>query len=455
MGDYLTSGIAIVKISEPTDTIRKTKIFVGGHPLPNEEGERGCREILRLVDAAGPEDLFILLMSGGSSALMSLPVDGISLQDEIAATDIMLKSGAGILEVNAVRRHISQMNGGRLAERIVGRGSEIIGFNISDSVEGSPTDDISVPVPDMSGTPMCPDRTTLADALEMISNRNLTDRMPESILHYLETCGPAGETPKKLDRTTYYTEDEVVKMGVAVFRRLGKIITKWQNGTPAVHGGSYGWAAPSNDPAVIMDLIAAAVEDCGYTDRFAYAMDYASSEFFNPTDGTYELCGERVTHDAMIEKAKEIITKHPMVFIEDLCSEDDWEGFVKAHKVLTRTNIIGDDFLVTNIERIKKAKEMDAVDGFIFKPNQIGTVTEAFAAVDYAESQGMFFVPSGRAGGAIQDLVVDMGIGRHALLAKNGSPWSGERLDSLNTYLRASNDLREIPVADISGIVKF
>jgi len=188
MGDYLTSGIAIVKISEPTDTIRKTKIFVGGHPLPNEEGERGCREILRLVDAAGPEDLFILLMSGGSSALMSLPVDGISLQDEIAATDIMLKSGAGILEVNAVRRHISQMNGGRLAERIVGRGSEIIGFNISDSVEGSPTDDISVPVPDMSGTPIRDAVTTAAASSSTSRSASASSARRRSSRRALQTC---------------------------------------------------------------------------------------------------------------------------------------------------------------------------------------------------------------------------------------------------------------------------
>ena len=77
LGDYLTRGIAIVKISEPTDVFRHTDVYVGGHPLPNEEGFRACREILKLVDASGPEDLFIVVISGGSSALMSCPIEGI------------------------------------------------------------------------------------------------------------------------------------------------------------------------------------------------------------------------------------------------------------------------------------------------------------------------------------------------------------------------------------------
>ena len=127
LGDHLTRGIAIVKVSEPTDVFRKTEVYVGGHPLPNEEGYRACREILQLVDSATADDLFLVVISGGSSALMSCPVEGISLQDEIDATDVLLKSGAGIYEINAVRRHISQMNGGMLAKRIAARGAELIG----------------------------------------------------------------------------------------------------------------------------------------------------------------------------------------------------------------------------------------------------------------------------------------------------------------------------------------
>ncbi len=126
LGDHLTKGIAIVKIKEPIDVFLHTEIYVGGHPLPNETGLLACKEILKLVDNATEDDLFIGVVSGGSSALMSCPVEGISLQDEIDTTDIMLKSGASIFEINAIRRHISQFNGGMLAKRIAGRGAELI-----------------------------------------------------------------------------------------------------------------------------------------------------------------------------------------------------------------------------------------------------------------------------------------------------------------------------------------
>ena len=142
LGDHLTRGIAIVKIKEDTDVFRKTDVYVGGHPLPNEEGLRACKEIIKLVDSANEDDLFIVVISGGSSALMSCPIEGITLQDEIDTTDVMLKSGAGIYEINAIRRHISAMNGGMLAKRIRERGAELIGFGISDAVGTPATGDI-------------------------------------------------------------------------------------------------------------------------------------------------------------------------------------------------------------------------------------------------------------------------------------------------------------------------
>ena len=118
LGDKLTKGIAIVKVSEETDRFQNTDVYIGGHPLPNQAGYEACLKILELVDQAGPDDLFIVVISGGSSALMSCPIKGISLEDEIKTTDVMLKTGAGIYEINAIRRHISAMNGGMLAKRI-------------------------------------------------------------------------------------------------------------------------------------------------------------------------------------------------------------------------------------------------------------------------------------------------------------------------------------------------
>lgn len=204
LGDYLTQGIAIVKIAEDTDVFRRTEVFVGGHPLPNEEGYRACKKILELVDQAGPDDLFIVVISGGSSALMSCPIDGISLEDEIQVTDVMLKSGANIYEINAIRRHISQMNGGMLAKRIEARGAELIGFGISDAVGTPATKDIGVPYAAYKSTPMGPDMTTLDDARRVIRDYNVAERLPKSVVDYLINVGPEGETPKAFPNNTYF-----------------------------------------------------------------------------------------------------------------------------------------------------------------------------------------------------------------------------------------------------------
>jgi glycerate-2-kinase len=204
LGDRLTRGIAIVKISEESDRFNKTEVFVGGHPLPNEEGHRASKAIIETVDQAGPEDLFIVVISGGSSALMSCPIEGITLQDEIDTTDVLLKSGAGIYEINAVRRHISALNGGMLARRIQGVGAELIGFGISDAVGSPATGDIAVPYAAYKSTPIGPDMTTLGDARATIANRHMADRLPRSVVDYLMNAGPDAETPKAFPDNTYF-----------------------------------------------------------------------------------------------------------------------------------------------------------------------------------------------------------------------------------------------------------
>lgn len=209
LGDKLTRGISIVKILEPEDEFKRTEIFVGGHPIPNYEGYRACLEIFDLIDHSSPDDLFITVMSGGSSALMSCPVEGISLEDEMKATDLLLKSGANVLEINAVRRHISQTNGGRLAERIRKRGAEMIGFSIFDFLGEPPTKEISTPYKNFTGTPIGADNTTLKDALNVLMNYDLIDKMPQNIVKYLKSCTLEEETPKKFPDFTYFVLNTV------------------------------------------------------------------------------------------------------------------------------------------------------------------------------------------------------------------------------------------------------
>lgn len=809
LGDHLTRGIAIVKVSEPTDVFRKTEVYVGGHPLPNAEGYRACREILKLVDGAGPDDLFLVVISGGSSALMSCPVEGISLQDEIDATDVLLKSGAGIYEINAVRRHISQMNGGMLAKRIAARGAELIGFGISDAVGTPPTRDIGQPYAAYKSTPMGPDPTTLEDARRVIRDYDLADRLPRSVVDYLLHAGPECETPKAFPQNTYFllnslpdscrcaqeaareqglnavilssflegeaadagtvlasvareiqqyghpvkppcvllasgevttkildnsaiighggpgqeltlsfalaaqntpgcallsmdsegtdgttpaaggltdsqslraaeeagvdihaalrghasyealsalgdtvltgntgtnlcdlhilyvpalpekkaagpriqsvharqiidckcrpmvevdviTDDghigtgaaptgssvgmyesfvlrdgdpgeyrglsvhqavanvneiiaprligmdvtdqaaidramieldgtpdkhilggnaiysvsvaayraaaasagvplydyiaqggvrtvpipsfnvlnggnnngikqafneflvmpyraadieQAVEIAVLVFQELGRVIQEY-TGAPPLVGGSYGWCAPSEDPAVCLDLIAQAIANCGYTDQCAFALDCASTEMYEQGKGYY-LNGEYLTSAELVAYAKGLTEQYDFVFIEDLLDEDDWAGYQLAHREITRTLIIADDLTVSNQARIQRAHESRSIDGFILKPNQVGTITEALEAHRYAQEHGLLSITSGRSGGVVGDVVMDLAVGLQIPFIKNGCPRSGERIDKLNFLMRVKDTHPGCHMANIDHLVRF
>jgi glycerate 2-kinase len=195
LGERITRGLVIVKRLEPEDTLRRIELVTGGHPLPNEAGLAASRRILQMAEQAGPGDLFIGLISGGSSALMSCPLPGITLEDERRVTDALLKCSARILEINAVRRHISATNGGRLAQKVEAQGAEMITLIISDSVGKGPTLDPARPT-EFFGTPVAPDATTLQDARDVLERHQLSSRIPPSIVEFLRNAGPAQETPK-------------------------------------------------------------------------------------------------------------------------------------------------------------------------------------------------------------------------------------------------------------------
>lgn len=209
LGDRITRGIISVKIAEPEDRYVNTEVYIGGHPLPNQAGMQAAKAILEMIDSAGPQDLFISVFSGGSSALLTYPVEGITLEDEIAAQNQLLKSGAKILEINAVRRHISQTNGGWLAKRIEDKGAELITLMIGDSVGASVTGDRNEPK-HFWGTMVAPDGTTIQDARNTITNYALQDTLPKRVVDYIMDDRRVRETPKEqFEHATTFVLDNV------------------------------------------------------------------------------------------------------------------------------------------------------------------------------------------------------------------------------------------------------
>lgn len=247
---------------------------------------------------------------------------------------------------------------------------------------------------------------------------------------------------------------EAVEMGIRTFQELEKVITRYLGHKPSV-APSYGYVSPSEDPEENLKLIAQAIDACGYTGKIGFAFDCASSEMYDKDSNTYLLKGKRVAAEELIDYAKSLTEHYPFVFIEDLLDEEDWDSYPKAHKAITRTILLGDDFIVTNIERLKRAYELQAIDGFILKPNQVGTISEALDTFRFAKEHQLFATPSGRSGGVVGDVVMDLAVGLGIPFIKNGAPRSGERIDKLNFLMRACDLNPGCQLADISSLLKF
>ncbi|MCC8164554.1 MAG: enolase [Planctomycetes bacterium] len=247
---------------------------------------------------------------------------------------------------------------------------------------------------------------------------------------------------------------EAVEIGTKCLTALGKVLRRFLKAEPAV-GRSYGWAAPSDDPEVVLGLMREMVEEAGFSDKVAYALDCASSEMYDPVAKTYRLKGRQVDAAELIDYVKMLSEKFPLVFVEDLLDENDWDNYPKAAAAITKTLIIGDDLTVTNLERIKRAYETRSIHGFVLKPNQVGTITEALDAHAFAREHGLLSVPSGRAGGVIDDIVMDFSVGLQVPIQKNGAPRSGERIDKLNFLMRACDMNEGCTLRRIDDLVKF
>src|ERR1700722_2161854 len=248
--------------------------------------------------------------------------------------------------------------------------------------------------------------------------------------------------------------ESAVEKGVSLFGVLGEVLAERLGHAPLM-ASSYGYVAPSSDPRVVMEVLAKAVERAGCTDVMAFALDCASSAVYDQCTQTYALNGERVPAEALIDYARALSEDFPMVFIEDLLDGDDWDGFTKAVQTIDRSIILGDDLIVTNPERLERAVKTSAVEGFILKPNQVGTIAEALDCFEYAAQNAILAIPSGRSGGVIGDVVMDLAVGLGVPFEKNGAPRSGERIEKLNFLLRAAERIPNCALADLSALVRF
>jgi len=232
---------------------------------------------------------------------------------------------------------------------------------------------------------------------------------------------------------------EALQMGSEIFHTLKKILTK--RGDVTAVGDEGGFAPHFSRNAGAIEVLLEAIETAGYTGKIDLAVDVAASEFYE--NGKYEIEGGKNTEE-MISFFQEMTKNAPVVSIEDAFAEDDWAGFsALVAKLGDKVQLVGDDLLVTNPERIARAIDEKAANAVLIKMNQIGSVSETIDAVQMAQKAGWNTIISHRSGESEDTTIADLAVGLRAGQIKTGSLCRSERIAKYNRLLRIEEMLGE------------
>lgn len=234
------------------------------------------------------------------------------------------------------------------------------------------------------------------------------------------------------------TFPEGIRRATEVFHTLGKVLK--EKGYPTTVGDEGGYAPNINEGnAEPLHLIEEAVTRAGYKlgEDFVLGLDIAASEFYH--DGIYDMKVEGKQFDAagMIEFTKNLIANNPLATVEDALAEEDWANWTKLEaEVGERTQLVGDDLLVTNVKRLQKAIDEKAANSILIKPNQIGSLSETIAAVKLAKTNGFTTVISHRSGETEDTTIAHLAVGLNCQQIKTGSLSRTDRVAKYNELLR-------------------
>ncbi|NTV23300.1 MAG: phosphopyruvate hydratase [Nanoarchaeota archaeon] len=245
---------------------------------------------------------------------------------------------------------------------------------------------------------------------------------------------------------------ENLQIGSEVYHKLKKII-KEKHGLSAVNvGDEGGFAPPVEDNEEPLKLLVKAIEESGYSGKVTIAMDCAASEFF--VDGKY-LLGYKdadpkkrtllakkagITGAELADLYLKLLKKYPITSIEDCFEQDDWKSWQSFMKK-AGIQVVGDDLLVTNVERIKKALTLKACNTLLLKVNQIGTITEAINAANLSTTNGWGVMVSHRSGETEDTFIADLSVGLGTGMIKSGAPCRTERTGKYNQIMRIEESL--------------
>ena len=242
------------------------------------------------------------------------------------------------------------------------------------------------------------------------------------------------------------TIHERVRVGAEVFHSLKKVLN--EKGLATGVGDEGGFAPNLESNSEGFELIIEAIKRAGYVPGkdVCLGIDVAASEFYNKDTNKYDLVGENrsLTTDELIEFYKELVSKYPIISIEDPVDENDWEGFTKITSELgDKIQLVGDDLFVTNKECLQMGIDKHAGNAILLKVNQIGTITETLETIELARANGYKTVISHRSGETEDTTIADLAVGLNLGQIKTGSMSRTDRICKYNELMRIEEELEK------------
>ena len=237
---------------------------------------------------------------------------------------------------------------------------------------------------------------------------------------------------------------EGLRWGTEIYHALKTVLKGRGYSTLVGDEGGYAPALKANAEAI--EVILEAVDKAGYKagEQVAIALDPAASEFYEADEGVYNLRkeGKKLSSEEMVEFWKSWVEQYPIVSIEDGLAEDDWDGWKMLMKDIgNQIQIVGDDLLVTNPERVRRGIEENACNALLVKVNQIGSLTETIQAVEICQQAGWRAVTSHRSGETEDTTIADLAVALNMGQIKTGAPARSDRVAKYNQLLRIEEEL--------------
>jgi enolase len=239
---------------------------------------------------------------------------------------------------------------------------------------------------------------------------------------------------------------EGLRWGAEIYHTLKKVLKdKGYNTNTGDEGGFAPALKRGNDEAI--EVIMEAIQKAGYTpgEQILIALDPATSELFEDGKYTLRIEGKTLTSEEMVKLWAGWADQYPIISLEDGLAEDDWEGWVALTEAIgDRVQLVGDDLLVTNVERLQKGIEMKASNSILIKLNQIGSLSETIAAIEMAKRAGWTAVISHRSGETEDTTIADLAVAMNAGQIKTGAPARSDRVAKYNQLLRIEDELEDM-----------